>query len=169
MSEHPDIPPGGVALRPVEESDRPHLLAVYTGTRLEELAATDWNDGQKAEFCRMQFEAQDAHYLAHYPSADRCVILVDGIPAGRLYVDRWTREIRIMEIALLPKFRGKGVGSVLLKELQREAAAADKLLSIHVERFNPALSLYARLGFTLAEDKGVYLLLHWAPATAGLT
>ena len=32
-------------------------------------------------------------------------------------------------------------------------------MTIHVERFNPALRLYERLGFSVAEDKGVYLLL----------
>lgn len=152
-----------IALRPATEEDAAFLLAVYTGTRLEELAATGWSDAQREEFCRMQFEAQDAHYRTHYPSAERSVILLDGDPVGRLYVDRWVGEIRIMDIALLPAHRGRGVGTQLLAELQNEARGAGKLLSIHVERYNPALSLYARLGFRLAEDKGVYLLLHWEP------
>ncbi len=164
MSDGPAIAPGAVALRPATEEDTEFLLEVYTGTRLDELAATDWSDSQKAEFCRRQFEAQSAHYQTHYPTAERSVILIDGTPAGRLYADRWEREIRIMDIALLPDFRGKGTGTFLLTKLQHEAAAAGKLLSIHVERFNPALSLYARLGFSLAEDKGIYLLLHWLPS-----
>jgi hypothetical protein len=37
-------------------------------------------------------------------------------------------------------------------------------VTIRVERFNPALRLYERLGFSVAEDKGVYLLLEWSPA-----
>jgi ribosomal protein S18 acetylase RimI-like enzyme len=53
------------------------------------------------------------------------------------------------------------VGTLLLRELQDEAAASGRSLSIHVERFNPALRLYERLGFQLLEDKGVYLLLEW--------
>jgi GNAT superfamily N-acetyltransferase len=158
-----------IALRQVEEADEAHLLAVYTATRLEELAATDWSDEQKAAFCRMQFEAQDAHYHSHYATAERSVILAGGTPAGRLYVDRWTHEIRIVEIALLPAFRGHGIGTKILTNLQNEARETGKFLSIHVERFNPALSLYARLGFTLAEDKGVYLLLHWQPPQPPLT
>lgn len=156
--------PSAISLRAATGDDRAFLLAVYTGTRLEELAATDWSDAQKAEFCEMQFEAQDAHYHTHYPAAERSLVLADGIPAGRLYVDRWPREIRIMDIALLPEFRGQGIGTEILTRLQDEARTSEKPLSIHVERFNPALSLYARLGFTLAEDKGVYLLLHWSPS-----
>lgn len=169
MSDDSDISGGAISLRPVVDSDAAHLLGVYTATRLEELAATDWSDEQKAAFCRMQFEAQDAHYHSHYPTAERSVIIAGGTPAGRLYIDRWTHEIRIMEIALLPSFRGRGIGTKILTDLQNEAVEAGKLLSIHVERFNPALSLYARLGFTLAEDKGVYLLLHWQPPGPDLT
>lgn len=52
----------------------------------------------------------------------------------------------------------------MLEELQAEAREVGKSLTIHVERFNPALALYDRLGFTLREDKGVYLFLEWNPA-----
>ncbi len=150
-----------IRLHPVAVGDREFLAAVYASSRMEELAATDWTDVQKADFCEMQFTAQDAHYRQHYPTADFQVIESAGTPAGRLYVDRWEKEIRIMDIALLPGHRGKGVGTKLLLDLQREAAECGKSLSIHVERFNPALRLYERLGFRMAEDKGVYLLLEW--------
>ena len=45
--------------------------------------------------------------------------------------------------------------------MQRRAAAGGKSVTIHVERMNPALRLYERLGFRLVEDKGVYLFLSW--------
>ena len=64
-----------------------------------------------------------------------------------------------MDIALLPEHRGNGVGSSLLRDLLAEADADGKRVTIHVERLNPALRLYERLGFSVAEDKGVYLLL----------
>jgi ribosomal protein S18 acetylase RimI-like enzyme len=150
-----------VRVRPVAAGDREFLAAVYASTRMEELAATDWTDAQKADFCETQFTAQDAHYREHYLTADFQVIEIDATPAGRLYVDRWEKEIRIMDIAFLPGYRGMGIGTRLLLELQQEAAGCGKILSIHVERFNPALRLYERLGFRMAEDKGVYLLLEW--------
>lgn len=158
-----------VTLRAASEADRDFLFSVYSSTRDGELAMTDWSPEQKAEFCRQQFEAQDAHYRGHYPDAAYELILDDGKAVGRLYVDRWLKEIRIMEITLLPEARGHGVGGRLLADLQSEARGAGKILSIHVERFNPALTLYSRLGFMLAEDKGVYLLLHWEPAAPQLT
>ena len=90
---------------------------------------------------------------------------MDGEPAGRLYVHRGPSEIRIVDIALLPEHRGGGIGTSLLEELSAEADAAGKSLTIHVERMNPALRLYDRLGFSVAEDKGVYLLLERSPAS----
>ena len=152
-----------IGLRRAAPTEAAFLAEVYASTRTEELKATDWSDEQKAQFCKMQFEAQDAHYRKHYPTATFDVILCDDCPAGRLYVDRWAQEIRIMDIALLPNWRAKGVGTLLLQQLQAEATAAQKALSIHVETFNPALRLYERLGFKLKENKGVYLLLEWRP------
>jgi ribosomal protein S18 acetylase RimI-like enzyme len=154
-----------IALRPTAPADTPVLIEIYGSTREAELALTNWDDAQKRAFVEMQFRAQDTHYRANYANAAYDLILVDGGPAGRLYVARWPHETRIMDIALLAPFRGRGIGSHLLRALQAEAQAAGTLLSIHVERFNPALALYVRLGFRLIEDKGVYLYLGWTPAT----
>lgn len=155
-------------LRPVVLVDTPFLGAVYASTRAEELLLTGWSDAQKAQFCAAQFTAQDAYYRQNYPGAAFLVIERSGTPVGRLYVARWEREIRIMDITLLPAHRGQGLGTSLLQALQAEAAASARTLSIHVERFNPALRLYERLGFTLREDKGVYLLLEWKPPRSPL-
>ena len=150
-----------LSLRPITPEDDAFLAGLYAGTRAEELAVTGWSDLEKAAFCRGQFNAQTAHYTANYPGASLQVIERDGQPAGRLYVMRWEREIRIMDIALLPEHRGAGIGTRLLRELQAEAQVAGKPLTIHVERFNPAMRLYQRLGFREIEDKGVYLLMEW--------
>jgi ribosomal protein S18 acetylase RimI-like enzyme len=122
-----------------------------------------WDDAQKDAFLRRQFAAQAAWWGEHYADASFDVVVVDGEPAGRLYVHRGERELRIVDIALLPEYRGSGVGTSLLGNLLAEADAAGKSVTIHVERLNPALRLYERLGFTLAEDKGVYLFLERRP------
>jgi ribosomal protein S18 acetylase RimI-like enzyme len=138
---------------------------VYASTREEELVTVPWDDAQKAAFLRQQFDAQDAWWRENYADASFDVIVVDGEPAGRLYVHRGPSDIRIVDIALLPEHRGGGIGTSLLEELSAEADAAGKSLTIHVERMNPALRLYGRLGFSVAEDKGVYLFLERPPAT----
>jgi ribosomal protein S18 acetylase RimI-like enzyme len=151
-----------ISLRPIKPEDDSFLTGVYASTRMEELAVTGWSDEEKTLFCRRQFDAQTAHYRENYPGALLQVIEREGVSIGRLYVAHWEREIRIMDIALLPEHRGSGIGTELLRELQEEARAAGKSLTIHVERFNPALRLYERLGFRQIEDKGVYLLLQWS-------
>ena len=150
-----------VILRPAGPEDTPFLLQLYGSVRAGELAATDWTDSQKTRFVEMQFAAQSQYYREHYPDTSFDVIVLDGQPVGRLYVARWSNEIRIVDIALLPACCNRGLGTTLVRALQAEAAASRKPLRIHVERFNPALRLYQRLGFRQIEDKGVYLFLEW--------
>jgi GNAT superfamily N-acetyltransferase len=151
----------GVAFRPITDADLPFLEALYGSTRIEELALTDWSDAQKAAFIRMQFEAQHAHYQKHYVGSDFLVIERAGEPVGRLYLARWTAEHRIVDIALVPEHRGGGLGTALLTDLIDEAAGAGKAVTIHVEKFNPAMSLYRRLGFVAAGEEGAYDLMRW--------
>jgi len=161
-----NAPRSRIGLRDAQPGDETHLLAVYASTREDELAMTDWDDARKRGFVEQQFRAQDEYYRANYANATYQVIEVDGQPAGRLYLARWPDEIRIMDIALLKAYQRHGVGGRLLEDLQAEARVAGKALRIHVERFNPALSLYVRLGFRLVEDRGVYLFLEWSPDAA---
>lgn len=150
-----------IELRPACDEDRDFLRAVYGSTREEELAPTGWTREQKDAFISQQFHAQDAYYRQHYDGATYDVVLVSGEPAGRLYVARWEDEIRIMDIALLPAFRGQGIGQRLLRPLLDEGVAAGKAISIHVEESNRAMSLYRRLGFVEVGEHGVYRLMRW--------
>lgn len=150
-----------ITLRPADDTDREFLLAVYASTRDDELAVVAWSEEVKAAFLRMQGEAQDAYYRDNYPRCLYLVIEVQGRAVGRLYLDRREREHRLVDIALLPGARGAGLGSTLLRALQAEAETAGRSLTIHVERMNPALRLYRRLGFREVEERGVYLFLEW--------
>jgi ribosomal protein S18 acetylase RimI-like enzyme len=153
-------------LRPVTGHDREFLIDLYESVREPELAHVPWDGATRRAFIEQQFTAQDAHYRQNYPGATLDVIEVDGEPAGRLYVHRGAGHIRIMDIALTPAFRGRGIGTGLLRTLIAEAEESARKLSIHVEVNNPARTLYERLGFTVAEDKGVYLLLERQVNTA---
>jgi ribosomal protein S18 acetylase RimI-like enzyme len=132
---------------------------------VEELAHVPWDEHTKRAFFKQQFEAQDAYYREHYTDTSYDVILAGGEPAGRLYVARWPDEMRIVDIALLPAFRGRGLGSELLRDLMAEADGAGKPLSIHVETNNPARPWYERLGFEQAGEFGVYVLMRRSPVS----
>jgi ribosomal protein S18 acetylase RimI-like enzyme len=152
-----------VTLRPTTESDRELLLEVYASTRVEELDQVLWLPGAREAFVEMQFAAQDHEYRRLNPQGSFDVIEVEGEPAGRLYVDRRPGDLRIIDIALLPAYRGRGVGRGLIEELQQQAAAEGRIVSIHVEAHNRAAGLYERLGFVVAEDLGVYRRMEWTP------
>jgi ribosomal protein S18 acetylase RimI-like enzyme len=152
-----------VTLRPVTDADRDLLLAVYGAARAAELDQVPWEPGAREAFLEQQFAAQDHEYRRANPHGSFDVIEADGVPAGRLYVDRRPGDLRIVDIALLPAYRGRGIGTRLITDLQRQAAAEDRIVSIHVEAFNPAARLYERLGFEVAEDLGVYRRMEWAP------
>jgi ribosomal protein S18 acetylase RimI-like enzyme len=156
-----------LARRAATDADRPHLFAVYASTRAEELKLVPWPDAQKLAFVRQQFEAQHAYYREHYQDATWEVVLADGAPAGRIYVARWPQEIRVIDIALLPEYRGLGLGTRLLTEVLEEARTARKPVRIHVEVMNPARVLYDRLGFRQVADQGVYLMMEWNAEPAG--
>src|SRR5215213_2663583 len=115
----------GTQLRSVADRDRAFLVDLYGSVREPELAHVPWSDDAKRAFVEHQFAAQDAHYREHYPGATLDVIEVDDEPAGRLYVHRGPRDIRIMDIALAPLFRGRGIGAGLLSVLIDEASASE--------------------------------------------
>jgi ribosomal protein S18 acetylase RimI-like enzyme len=152
-----------VDLRPVASGDREFLYRLYTSTRTDELAVVPWNGAQKAAFLRMQFDAQDAWYREQYPQASFDVVRVNGESAGRLYVDRREDEVRIVDIALMPEHRGRGIGTALLERILDEADEARTSVTIHVERGNRARELYERLGFVEVAENGVYALLERQP------
>ncbi len=146
-------------LRPIRPDDQDFLYQLYASTREQELAVTDWNEPQKETFLTMQFQAQHQFYQEHFSQAVFDVVELAGKPIGRLYVDRRTDEIRIIDIALLPTHRNQGLGQHLLQQLLDEAKQAKRPLRIHVEHFNPALKFYERLGFVNTGDNGVYYLM----------
>jgi ribosomal protein S18 acetylase RimI-like enzyme len=120
-----------------------------------------WPEETKAAFLRQQSEAQHLHYRTHYTDAEYSIILENGTPIGRLYVNTRPEDLRIMDIALVPEARGRGIGGMLLQQLLDRAGAEGKSVSIHVEINNPALRLYERLGFRQLDERGPYYLLEW--------
>ena len=153
----------GVSLRPVRAEDEEFLRAVYAGTRAEELALVPWDAAQHAAFIRFQFAAQQRFYKSEFPDAEHHVILNNGEPVGRLYVDRRAQELRILDIALMPEHRGLGIGTPLITALMAEAAGSARPLTIYVDRDGRAQRLFARLGFSAREDNGILVLMEWRP------
>jgi ribosomal protein S18 acetylase RimI-like enzyme len=151
------------SLRPVRPDDLEFLYEVYANTRAEEMTRLLWSAEQKEAFLRMQFHAQHTFYQSQFPDAAYQIIMLNELPVGRLYTDRRSDEIRIIDIALLPAYRNDGIGSQYLKSTLEDARRAGLAARIHVEMFNPALRLYTRLGFQHVAEDGIYYLMEWTP------
>ena len=152
-------------LRPVRDEDEALLLAIYASSRAEEMALVPWDAAMKDAFLRSQFSAQQTHYRSYFPQAVHDMILVDGEPVGRIYVDRRADEIRILDVTMLTESRGRGIGTRIIQELMKEADDQDQSLSIYVESFNRSLGLFQRLGFVKAEETGASWLMVWRAAS----
>lgn len=154
----------GISFRPAGPDDEQLLFEIYASTRQDELRILPWSEEQKSNFLRQQFAAQSAHYQCYLPDTEYLVIDLDDTPIGRLYLDRRGPELRIVDIALFSEHRGRGIGGAVLSDLIDEATIGGVPVRIHVERDNPALALYRRLGFREIGDEGVYLLMECATA-----
>lgn len=154
----------GYALRPETADDIPFLMRLYASTREDELKLVDWSAAQKRAFVASQFQAQRRHYRAYYDGCTFDLLQQRGVPAGRLYLDERPSRLHIIDISLLPEWRGRGVGTAILRAMQAAGLARGKGVGIMVEKFNPALQLYQRLGFADVADHGVYLEMEWPTA-----
>lgn len=155
-----------IGFRLVTENDLELLYRIYGSTRADEMAVTGWSEPDIENFLRMQFELQHTQYMKNYKNPCFEIILFKEEPVGRLYVERGKKEMRIIDIALLPHACRRGIGSKIISELIDEANKTRVILSLSVEYNNPVLGFYERLGFEQMDQGGVYLLMEKKPAIA---
>jgi len=152
-----------IQLRPVEEKDTAFIEAVYRTTREAELNLTNWSGYQKSAFISMQSSAQLAEYRTKWPGARFQVIIYNKKDAGRFFTCETDNDIRLLDITILPVFRGKGIGTNLLHRLIQRSNKVQKKISLHVIASNPALKLYQRLGFVHIKKDGFHYYMEREP------
>src|SRR5690349_6116454 len=143
-----------ITQRPACPDDEAFLYELYRSTRADELIAWGLDDSQQKSFLDLQFRARQRHYAIAFAGSEHKIILCDDRPIGRMLVHRSKHEIRLVDIALLPEHREKGIGATLIRELHREATDTAKTVTLHVDKLNRAARLYERLGFMIIEDTG---------------
>jgi ribosomal protein S18 acetylase RimI-like enzyme len=156
-----------LSLRPATSADEPFLMKLFATTRADELALMNWDENQKQVFIAMQFKAQSQQYVMNYPHAEHRIILWNDDPVGRLLLERGDLELTLVDIALLPAHRGTGIGTDLIRDIVKEAAAAGKPIRLHVFSSSAAKRLYERLGFSRVGGDEAYLEMRWVPPVSG--
>jgi GNAT superfamily N-acetyltransferase len=153
----------GIRYRAFTDDDLPFVAELYASTRREEVAVTGWPVPVQEAFLRQQHEAQHSHYSLHYTDAEWLIVEHGGEAIGRLYLLDSAESLHIVDISLVPQWRGQGIGGAILRDILELAGERGKPLSIHVEKVNPARRLYGRLGFAVVADRGVYDLMRAEP------
>ena len=69
-------------------------------------------------------------------------------------------DIPELSVAVQPEYRGRGVGTALLRALiSRGTEVGYRAMSLSVDARNPALRLYERLGFQVVKSEGNPIML----------
>jgi len=166
---HAETAPAGdgthrLALRPERAEDAPFLKSLYASTRAGELNLTGWDAATRGALLEMQFMARGQGYRSLRPAADFFIVQLGTEPVGRLVLQRSADEFRVVDIALLPEHRNRGMGTFLLRQVCAQADAAEKPVRLSVMMNNPARRCYERLGFVKLGETGQHELMERPPA-----
>src|SRR5207253_9549140 len=89
------------------------------------------DEAQVEAHVRLEFNQQRQQYDAGYPEADHRIILRDGQPIGRLFVDESEVEFILVDVALLAEHRNYGLGTYLIQQILRSTAGKGKWNRLH--------------------------------------
>ena len=154
-------------LRPATADDENFLITVYKSSRGDDLRGLGWDENRINEFLEMQYQAQRTFDQSDYGRATDEIILCSGQRAGRLLADFREDEIRCVDLSLLPEYRNRGLGTLLVRKLQKQASAAQKPLRVQIIRFSRAVKLFERLGFSRTSETGTHFQMEWKPGSVG--
>lgn len=155
-------PKGKVTFRIIENADDEFLFQLYASTRADEMAAIiGWSEGDKDHLLRGQFYAQSQAYALNYIGAVHRIIQLDGTDVGRLIVNRADDHMRIIDLSILTAYRGRGIGTDILRSLMNEAHGGKVPVRLAVIPDSPAARLYVRHGFVAAERRGHHMDMVW--------
>lgn len=146
--------------------DEGFLFKLYASTRTEELDAWGLDTQQQEAFLKMQFLARQTSYRNQFPNSNYQIVLIQKLSVGAMLVIRDEAEIYLADLALLPEYRDRAIGTFLLQNLLAEAAQTRKPVRLQVIQVNRAFRLYQRLGFSTVGDNGIHFVMEWLPPNA---
>lgn len=168
MFAEPAVRARGLTLRAARADDAPFLRALFETARADAAFLSAWPEDVRRTFLDQQFEFQRIHYARVHPNAEHWVVECDSTPIGRLILVRAPQAWCVVDIALLPVWRGQGIGTLLLQNVKAAAARAiAPRLCLSVDMRNPARRLYQRLGFAAEQedDGAINVEMAWRPPT----
>ena len=150
-------------LRAATPSDDPFFLALYLTTRGAEPGWSSIPETARAALLENQLRLQIASYARDHPDLERYVVEIGGTPVGRLDVARRPDAVLLVEIALLPDVRHRGIGGTVVRGLQNEARDKGLPVRLHVWHDTGAAAFYQKLGFKITEPGSQGDRMEWSP------
>jgi ribosomal protein S18 acetylase RimI-like enzyme len=166
---HIASPQGVLALRPERDDDRAFRYRLFCDSRLPEWYQVTIEPSLRERLMQHQYEAQTQTYRSRFPAARFDIIELAGEPIGRIVVNRPGGLLHLVDHAIVPQRRNKGIGSAVMRALMEEAKAAGIPFRLKVASGNdPSMQLYLRLGFVLIDEVPAYIEMEWpAPERLG--
>jgi ribosomal protein S18 acetylase RimI-like enzyme len=174
-----------VILRRAIPQDASLLFALFAADRAAQFAATGLTEAQYRPLLDMQYKGRAMTYSAQYPDAEDWIVCIEEgsladvshasmekeLAVGRCLLARTSQgpklDFRLVDLAILPQFRDRGIATQVLQQLAQQSAAAGAAFSLQVEKQNPALRLYERLGFFKVSGDELSYEMEWRPPTSG--
>jgi ribosomal protein S18 acetylase RimI-like enzyme len=152
-----------ITLRFATEADRFFLRQLFLVCRQGEFASL--GEPIATQLTESQFEASSRDLADRFDRAGDHIIECEGQPVGRLWVHCQGEEWELVDQAVLPEFRCRGIAGVLLRDLKTQAEANNATIRLHVRANNaPAQRLYFRLGFSIEPSDGLDLRMALRPS-----
>lgn len=106
-----------------------------------------------------QLRGREQSWRSRFPEMRALVLRVQAELVGAVVVERGAAQVSVIDLVVVPGWRGLGVGAAVLRRVQEEAGSLPVALS--VRRDNPARRLYLRLGFVEGEGDAVHVAMRW--------
>jgi len=150
-------------MRRVTAEDELFLYNLYKLSRLEEFAIAQLTEMQFENLMRMQYAARKMSYEGNYPESKHDIVVVDGVDAGQIWVNRDDAQLRVIDISIAGAFQNQGIGAALMRDLIAQAREAALPLRCSVATNNPgSLRFHQRLGFRITSADEMYYQMEFA-------
>lgn len=145
------------------DADRAFWFEVYADTRMPEISSWGWTAEQLHSFLHMQFNMQQTHLNTRYSRLDRRRITLGDVAIGQMTVFCGEQGWRLVDLAVLSRYRNRGAGTFMLRELQQQAAVRRVPINLQVRLDNAdAQRLYRRMGFTEVRTQELHMEMQWS-------
>ena len=161
-------PYGPYRFRPIDAGDAAFVRALFHATLRSQMPfdQTGLSDAEIEVVLDQQLAAQTEHYSSNYPHAETSIVLHPDGPVARLIIIEFDDEVRLGDLMVAREHRRHGLCSYIMDRHVELGLATGRPVRLHVEKANPAVSLYLRKHFAIIADLNSHWLMEYRPEAA---